>query len=305
MNKLITLFIKSMITFTHNMEPKFSIILPTYNRSHLISTAIASVIAQSVTDWELIIIDDGSTDNTKEVVFSFKDPRIMYGFQENKGRSIARNAGLHIARGTWICFLDSDDWYLEDHLESFENGMKDHPQAEIFKTGVTFKKENGAILSESTFHSSEYEQIPFILQNYAGVLDLCIHESLAKSTGFPDIKSWEDKAYMIPILYRAQWKQIELRTVVALEHVGRSILHAHEDLPSMNKTLEIMEKYLADVSYRDLYLGPVQQQYLLSCMVNANEMGVSYSELKTIMKGIKKSILPMTWVRYWKIVLLG
>lgn len=287
------------------MEPKFSIILPTYNRAHLISTAIESVIAQSVTDWELIIIDDGSTDNTKEVVFSFKDSRILYGHQENKGRSIARNAGLHNARGTWICFLDSDDWYLEDHLEAFENGMKENPQTEIFKTGVTFKKENGSILSESKFHTSEEEQIPFILQNYAGVLDLCIHETLAKSIGFPAIKSWEDKAYIIPILYRSKWVQIELRTVVALEHAGRSILHSYKDIPGMNKTLDVMEKYLADVAYRDLYLGPVQQQYLLSCMVNANEMGVSYPELKSIMKGVKKSILPMTWVRYWKIVLLG
>jgi len=287
------------------MEPKFSIILPTYNRAHLLSTAIESVIAQSVTDWELIVIDDGSDDNTKEVVFSFKDSRIMYGYQENKGRSIARNAGLHNARGTWICFLDSDDWYLEDHLEAFENGMNENPQTEIFKTGVTFKKENGSILSESKFHLSEEEQIPFILQNYAGVLDLCIHETLAKSIGFPDIPSWEDKAYMIPILYRSKWVQIELRTVVALEHAERSILHAYKDIPGINKTLDVMEKYLADVAYRDLYLGPVQQQFLLSCMVNANEMGVSYSELKRIMKGVNKSVLPMTWVRYWKIVLLG
>lgn len=287
------------------MEPKFSIILPTYNRAHLISTAIASVIAQSVKNWELIVIDDGSTDDTKDMVFSFKDSRIMYGYQENKGRSAARNAGLHNARGTWICFLDSDDWYLEDHLESFEKGMKENPQAEIFKTGVTFQKENGKVLSESKFHTSENDQIPFILENYAGVLDLCIHHTLAKASGFPDIKSWEDKAYMVALLHRAHWVQIELRTVVALEHGGRSILHNYKDVKSMNKTLDIMEKYLANVAYRDQYLGPVQQRFLLSSMVNANEMGVSYQALKQLMKGVKKSVLPMTWIRYWKIVILG
>ena len=287
------------------MEPKFSIILPTYNRAHLLSTAIESVIAQSITDWELIIIDDGSTDNTKELVFSFQDSRIMYGHQENKGRSIARNAGLQNARGTWICFLDSDDWYLEDHLEAFEEAMKINPNSEIFKTGVTFQKEDGSVLSESNFYSSNEGQIPFILSNYACVLDLCIHHILAKSSGFPDIKSWEDKAYMISVLYRAHWVQIELRTVVQLEHNERGILNAIQDIASVNKTLNIMEKYLADAKYRDLYLGPVQQGFLLSTMVNANEMGMGYYELKKILKGIKKSILPMTWVRYWKIVLLG
>lgn len=287
------------------MEPKFSIILPTYNRAHLVSTAIESVIAQSVKDWELIVIDDGSTDDTKDIVFSFKDSRIMYGYQENKGRSIARNAGLHNARGIWICFLDSDDWYLEDHLESFEKGMKEFPQAEIFKTGVTFQKENGTVLSESKFHNSENDQIPFILENYAGVLDLCIHHTLAKASGFPDIKSWEDKAYMVSLLYHSYWVQIELRTVVILEHRVRASLTIHENVGAINKILKVMEKYLADVAYRDLYLGPVQQEFLLSIMVNASEMGVRYSNLKNIMKGVKKGVLPMTWVKYWKIVLLG
>ena len=287
------------------MEPKFSIILPTYNRAHLISNAIESVIAQSVSNWELIVIDDGSTDNTKEVVFSFQDSRILYGHQENKGRSIARNAGLHNARGIWICFLDSDDWYLEDHLESFEKGMETNPQAEIFKTGVTFQKEDGAILSESKFHASESDQIPFILENYAGVLDLCIHHTIAKASGFPDIKSWEDKAYLVSLLYRAHWVQIKLRTVVALEHGEKDTLLIHRDVSDINKTLKIMEKYLANVSFRDFHLGPIQQDYLLSIMVNANEMGVQQSKIKQIMKAVDKRLLPMTWVRYWKIVLLG
>lgn len=287
------------------MEPKFSIILPTYNRAHLLSTAIESVIAQSVKNWELIIIDDGSTDNTKELVFSFQDSRILYGHQENKGRSTARNAGLHNARGIWICFLDSDDWYLEDHLESFEKGMEENPQAEIFKTGVTFRKENGAVLSESKFHTSGSNQIPFILENYAGVLDLCIHHTLAKASGFPDIKSWEDKAYLVSLLYRAQWVQVELRTVVALEHGEKDTLLIHEDVRDINKTLKVMEQYLANVSFRDFHLGPIQQEYLLSIMVNANEMGVAQSKIKSIMKSVDKRLLPMTWVRYWKIVLLG
>jgi len=288
-----------------NMDPKFSIILPTYNRAHLISTAIQSVLAQSVTDWELIIIDDGSTDNTKEVVFGFGDKRILYGHQENKGRSTARNAGLHHARGQWVCFLDSDDWYLEDHLEAFENAINEIPDTRVFKTGVSFQKEDGKQLSKSEFWDGSQEPIPFILTNYASVLDLCISAEIAKKIGFPQIDVWEDKAYMTVLLRYFPWHQIPLRTVVALEHGGRSILTTYKDVGSINRTLDVMEKCLADVTLKDRFLGPTQQGFLLSTMVNANEMGLSHSEIKKIMSKVNKSILPMTWIRYWKIYVLG
>jgi len=287
------------------MNPKFSIIVPTYNRAHLIKKAIQSVLAQTVTDWELIIIDDGSTDNTKEVAFGFGDKRILYGHQENKGRSVARNAGLHHARGEWICFLDSDDWYLEDHLEAFERAIEEQPEIKVFKTGVSFQKEDGKQLSQSEFWDDSQEPIPFILTNYTSVLDLCISAEIAKKIGFPQIDIWEDKAYLTVLLRYFPWHQIPLRTVVALEHGGRSILHTHKDIASINRTLDVMAKCLADVTLKDRYLGPTQQGFLLSTMVNANEMGLSYGEIKGIMAKVNKSILPMTWVRYWKIYLLG
>jgi glycosyltransferase involved in cell wall biosynthesis len=91
-------------------SPFFSIILPTYNRASFISKAIESVIDQLYNKWELIILDDGSTDNTKEIVLSFNDDRIRYIYQENKERSAARNNGIRNAKGEYICFLDSDDY---------------------------------------------------------------------------------------------------------------------------------------------------------------------------------------------------
>ena len=97
----------------------FSIIIPTYNRSGFLSKAIESIIVQRCEDWELIIVDDGSTDDTKKTVQEFleKDSRIRYIFQENQERSAARNNGIKHANGDWICFLDSDDVYLTNHLE--------------------------------------------------------------------------------------------------------------------------------------------------------------------------------------------
>jgi len=96
--------------------PLLSIIIPTYNRANLLSIAIESVLSQTYPSWELIIIDDGSTDNTKEVVLKYSDDRIRYIYQENQERSAARNNGIRNAFGDWICFLDSDDFYDSSFL---------------------------------------------------------------------------------------------------------------------------------------------------------------------------------------------
>jgi glycosyltransferase involved in cell wall biosynthesis len=99
--------------------PFFSIILPTFNRAHLISRAIESVLSQSFTNWELLIVDDGSSDNTREVIQDFlRDPRISYSFEVNSGPAMARNRGIASARGEYITFIDSDDEYLPGHLQT-------------------------------------------------------------------------------------------------------------------------------------------------------------------------------------------
>jgi len=99
-------------------SPTVSVILPTYNRAHLIGRAIQSVLSQTYQDFELIIVDDGSTDNTKEIVKSFNNVRIKYiKHAKNKGGSAARNTGIRAARGEYIAFQDSDDEWLPEKLE--------------------------------------------------------------------------------------------------------------------------------------------------------------------------------------------
>ena len=97
---------------------KIALIIPTFNRGYCLSSTIQSVIQQTYFNWTLTIIDDGSTDNTKEVVESFNDPRIKYVYQENAERSAARNNGIVHSETTWICFLDSDDEYSSNHLST-------------------------------------------------------------------------------------------------------------------------------------------------------------------------------------------
>ena len=99
------------------LMPRVSVIITTYNRAHLVSQAIQSVLDQTFRDFELIIVDDGSSDDTEAVVRGFNDPRIRYIYQENKGISGARNTGIRNARGRYIAFLDSDDLWLPTKIE--------------------------------------------------------------------------------------------------------------------------------------------------------------------------------------------
>ncbi len=97
-----------------------SVVIPTYNRAILLKRAILSVVKQTWKEWELIVVDDGSTDNTKEVVSRIRDPRIRYIYQDNRGVSAARNKGIMLSQGKLIALLDSDDVWkptkLEKHL---------------------------------------------------------------------------------------------------------------------------------------------------------------------------------------------
>lgn len=108
-------------------SPRVSVIIATYNRRKLLKESIESVLNQSFQDFEIIVIDDGSTDNTSELIQEINSPKIRYYYQENSGRSHARNKALGLARGEFIAFNDSDDLYFPDKLEIQVKTMDHNP----------------------------------------------------------------------------------------------------------------------------------------------------------------------------------
>jgi glycosyltransferase involved in cell wall biosynthesis len=108
-----------------------SVVIPTYNRGHLIERTIKSVFAQTYDRWDIIVVDDGSEDNTAEVVSRLSD-RVTYIRRGHSGLpAVARNAGIRSARGEYIAFLDSDDLWIPEKLEIQVNALKQHPIAGI------------------------------------------------------------------------------------------------------------------------------------------------------------------------------
>ena len=113
--------------------PLFTIIIPTYNRSEKLKIAIQSVVSQTFRDFELLVIDDGSTDNTKNIVKDFSDSRIIYYWQKNSGGPASpRNFGIDNARGDWVCFLDSDDLWYPSKLQVVANEIYMKPKTDLF-----------------------------------------------------------------------------------------------------------------------------------------------------------------------------
>jgi glycosyltransferase involved in cell wall biosynthesis len=102
-----------------------SVIIPTYNRAHVLARAIESVLAQTLKPAEIIVIDDGSEDGTAQLVRS-RFPECRYVYQENRGVSCARNEGIQMARGDWLAFLDSDDEWLPGKLAAQKNELGDY-----------------------------------------------------------------------------------------------------------------------------------------------------------------------------------
>lgn len=110
-----------------NQSPKISVIVPVYNVEQYLPRCIDSILTQTFTDFELLLIDDGSKDNSGKICdeYAARDGRVMVIHKENGGVSSARNIGLDRAKGQWVCFCDSDDWVDEDFLGTFYNMQND------------------------------------------------------------------------------------------------------------------------------------------------------------------------------------
>lgn len=121
-------------------KPYISVIIPLYNKELIVERSIKSVLNQSFKDFELIIVDDGSTDGSVSIVESIHDDRIRLFKQENGGPSKARNTGVKMAKGDWVLFLDADDELLLDALETFLTLINKFPNFDIYNCGRYVQK---------------------------------------------------------------------------------------------------------------------------------------------------------------------
>ncbi len=131
-------------------QPFFSIITPTYNRGEFILETISKMLDQSFQDYEIIIVDDGSVDDTPDIVSKIKSPKLSYFQIENSERGAARNYGASKANGKYLNFFDSDDIMYSNHLENAFSFIKEKAFPNIIHTGFEIIREDNTILSKKT-----------------------------------------------------------------------------------------------------------------------------------------------------------
>ncbi len=205
--------------------PFFSVIIPTYNRADIIKETILSVKNQQFTDWECIVVDDGSTDETRDVVgeMADADSRIVYVHQKNAERSAARNRGISLAKGDYLCFLDSDDYYLNSHLTKLYNNIVkgNQPEALLFTNHIVNK-----------FGQTEIVEVPPMEENVAKYLfehpvipaRVCISKRILDLEKFDeDITIVEDTILWVRISQQYDIIHIDEPSVVYRLHDDNSI----------------------------------------------------------------------------------
>lgn len=212
---------------------KYSIIIPLYNKEKGILHSLNSVLSQSFSDFEIVIIDDGSTDGSVELVKSVNDDRIVLYSQINSGPSAARNAGIRISRGEWLLFLDADDELLPDALITFNELIKRHPDYMAFCCNHIIET-NG----QTWIRSNYYPDGPVFNNYFAWFFNILLpcqgstllNRSILNKYKYPThIRRWEDAALMFDIMRDFKFIRCHIPTFIYHRSMSEG-MYARKDI---------------------------------------------------------------------------
>jgi len=240
---------------TSEKAPFFSVIIPTYNRAKAILEATGSVLNQSFVDFELLVIDDGSTDNTKELVTEIakKDERLIYIYQNNAERSAARNCGINLSKGKYICFLDSDDIYLPNHLQLFYKTIEKHKYEKAFFIGNALSEIKGKHIKAPPYVTETDDPMERIIKTAICSQLTCLHKDILLEHQFnknirigEDQELWSRVVAHYPIILSDQY------TVVIRDLGDRTIDYLNADTYRAN--LKVIRQIVKNDSERRIRL---------------------------------------------------
>ena len=237
-----------------------SVIIPLYNQAGSIAQALDSVLAQEYQDFEIVVVDDGSTDGGASVVENYGDARIRLVRQANAGVSAARNRGIEEARGEYVAFLDADDEWMPEYLSVQYELVQKYPQCDVFVTNYEFHNEDG-VVTPTRINKLSFDTEDGILDNYfevaisstppiSSISIMMRKECMHKIGGFPvgvtlgeDLLTWARLVCKYHIAYTRKVMAIyNFRTPKQLvtprrapdedDVVGRELANLYRDYPS-------------------------------------------------------------------------
>ncbi|WMJ72899.1 glycosyltransferase [Cytophagaceae bacterium ABcell3] len=255
-------------------RPLFSVIIPTYNRAGHLAAALRSVIQQSFHEFEVIVVDDGSTDGTEEVVRSFEDVRIRYFRKANEERSIARNFGIDKSLGAYVTFLDSDDFLYEDHLAVALQMAKDKSNPEVFHLSYEIKSLDGVLRMQMQSKGDINKRL--IYGNFLSCIGVFVRGDIIKKHRFNtdlDIIGSEDYELWMRLAARYKIHASSHITACLTEHVARSVNAIEKNTVVLR--IEKLYQYLLEDDavrkYYDRYMHVIKSQLYLYCALHLLE----------------------------------
>lgn len=238
------------------MNNFFSIIIPTYNRANLIVKTIDSVLNQNYSNFEIIIIDDGSTDHTKSVIESLENNKISYFKKENEERGAARNFGIKKAKGNYITFLDSDDLLLKNHLEE-ANKFITNNKPNIFFQLFEIKDIDNNLLQNAISNPKNISQALIYEGNIFACQGAFLKKEIFQSYLFNEDRNMagsEDYELWLRINTKETILCNPIVTSVLVEHNNRSVLN--NKATELIKRKELMLKSLFNDKDSNLFYSP-------------------------------------------------
>lgn len=235
--------------------PRVSIVVPAYNAERTILETIRSIQAQTFSDFELIVINDGSTDQTLQLLDTVEDSRLKVFSYENGGLPVARNRGIHRSTGEFISFIDADDLWTADKLELQLKALQEHPEAGVAYSWTAFIDEKSTLFHHN--HPIWYEGnvYPNLLLRcfIANGSNILVRRECVEAVGEfdPTLKSTEDWEYYLRLAARYPFALVP----------KHQILYRRSPT-SMTSKVAVMEKYNLLVAERAFQSAPQELQYL-------------------------------------------
>jgi glycosyltransferase involved in cell wall biosynthesis len=252
-------------------SPVVSVIIPTYNSVHFVTQAIASVLAQTFQDFEVLVIDDGSTDNTKEVLKKKYGDKIHYLFKTNGGVSSARNFGIEKAKGKYLAFLDADDIWLPEKLEKQISLLEAAPEIGLCYAGAIVVDED--LNPKNYVEAEQYEDATEGLLLKMNILILSssfIRSEIVRQTGGFDseFSTCADKEYWLRLSLLTKLAPVE-DYLVKYRQVSGSM--SSDPKLSKTDTLNVLRKFFGSADLPAKYKKLENKAFSNSLMVISGE----------------------------------
>jgi glycosyltransferase involved in cell wall biosynthesis len=284
----------------------FSIVIPAYNRAHMIKETVLSALSQTYPHYEVILVDDGSTDNTEEVIKEIKDPRFIYHKKPNEERAIARNTGFNLAKGNYVTLLDSDDYFYPTHLEDAAEYILKNKMPEIIRFDYDVVDSDKNILQVAKMPKNiNYRMIN---GNFMGCSGIVIRKDIAVKYAFNgdrDLSGSEDYELWMRMASRFRIHTPDKVTCSLHSHEERSVIYNIKE-DSLVKRIELLIHYaFADKVVKKVF-GMKKHIFTSHCLLYVSLhlaiAQINRSSVKYLYKAIQANPLAIIDKRFFGII---